>query len=171
MWPPLALWAIIPSLVSILACVFYILDSDFNCAFLLLLSIFCSGISSLALGTAMLKIHVPVLSTALLPGDGLLLPANGSITVLKGQEVDVNIITKGEFKLNYSSGILSHQKHHMIRFSSPLLLMQSQLQLLFIPHCTLFGQILSLLFFIASGLYHLYVVSHPREQAHWELLL
>lgn len=168
---PLALWAIIPSLVSILACAFCVLGRDFLCASLLLLGIICSGISSITFGTATLKIRVPVPSPASPPGDGLLLPADGSVIVLKGQEADVNIITKGEFELDYSNGILPHRKHHMIGVCSLLLMTQFLVQLLLIPLCTFFGQIMYLLSFIASGVYHLYVVSRERDKVQRELLL
>ncbi|KAG8221563.1 hypothetical protein J3R82DRAFT_1805 [Butyriboletus roseoflavus] len=63
--PPLALWAIVPSLVSILACVFSLLGRDFLCASLILLGIISSGFLSFALGTATLKIRVPVPSCSL----------------------------------------------------------------------------------------------------------
>lgn len=168
--PPLALWAIVPSLVSILACVFCLIGRDILCSFLILLGIVSSGFSSIALGTAMLKIRVPVPSIASPPGDGLMFPADGSIIVLKGQEADVNIITKGEFELDYSTGILPHRKHHTIGFCSLLLMTQFLVQLLLIPLSTFFGQILFLTSFIASGVYHLYVVSHQREKVHRQLL-
>ena len=168
---PLALWAIVPSLVSILACVFCFLSQDLLCASLILLGIVSSGFSSLALGTATLNIRVPVPSAASPAGDGLMSREDGSIIVLKGEEADVNIITKGEFELDYSTGILPHQKHHTIGISSLLLMTQFLVQLLLIPLSTLFGQIVFLVSFVASGTYHLYVASHERESVHRELLL
>jgi hypothetical protein len=169
--PRLALWAIVPSLVSILACVFCFLNKDLLCASLILLGIVSSGFSSLALGTATLKIRVPVPSAASPTGDGLMFREDGSIIVLKGEEADVNIITKGEFELDYSAGILPHQRHHTIGICSLLLMAQFLVQLLLIPLSTLFGQIVFLISFVASGAYHLYVVSHEREKVHRELLL
>lgn len=169
--PPLALWAIVPSLVSILAAVFSLLGQDPLCGSLILLGIISSGLSSFALGTATLKIRVPVPSVASPPGDGLMLPADGSIIVLKGKEADVNIITKGEFELDYSNGILPHEKYHTIGATSLLLMTQFLVQLLLIPLCTFFGQIMFLVSFIVSGGYHLYVVSHETGMVHRELLL
>lgn len=169
--PPVALWAIVPSLVSILAFVFCLLGRDPLCASLILLGIISSGFSSLALGTATLKIRVPVPSVSSPPGDGLMLPADGSIILLKGQEADVNIITKGEFELDYSDGILPHEKYHTIGATSLLLMAQFLVQLLLMPLCTFFGQITVLISFVVSGAYHLYVVSHEREEVHRELLL
>lgn len=169
--PPLALCSIVPSLVSILAFVLCMLAQDPLCASLILLGILASGFSSLALGTTTLKIRVPVPSVASPPGDGLMVPGDGSIIVLKGEEVDVNIITKGEFELDYSDGILPHEKHHMIGACSLLLMTQFLVQLLLIPLCTFFGQITFLVSFVASGGYHLYVVSHEREKVQRELLL
>ena len=169
--PPLALWAIVPSLISILACVFCFLSQDPLCASLILLGIVSSGFSSLALGTATLNIRVPVASAASPAGDGLMLSKGGSIIILKGEEADVNIITKGEFELDYSTGILPHQKHHTIGVSSLLLMAQFLVQLLLIPLSTFFGQIVFLISFIASGAYHLYVVSHEREKVLRELLI
>lgn len=169
--PPLALWAIVPSLVSILAFVFCLLGQDNLCASLILLGIVSSAFSSLALGTATLKIRVPVPSPSSPPADGLMLPTDGSIIVLKGQEADVNIITKGEFELDYSNGILPHDKYHTIGATSLLLMAQFLVQLLLMPLCTFFGQITFLVSFVASGGYHLYVVSHERENVHRELLL
>lgn len=168
--PPLALLAILPSLVSILTCVFCFVANDPICASLILVGIVSSGLSSFALGSATLKIRVPVPSVASPPGDGPMFPTDGSIIVLKGEEADVNIITKGEFELDYSTGVLPHRKHHMIGITSLLLMAQFLVQLLLIPRCTFLGQILFLISFIASGVYHLYVVSHERESVHRELL-
>ena len=169
--PPLALWAIVPSLVSIMACVFCFISRDSFCASLILLGIVSSGISSLVLGTATLNIRAPIPSTASPPGDGLMFPEDGSIIVLKGEEADVNVITKGEFVLDYSAGILPHQKHHAIGISSLLLMTQFLVQLLLIPFSTFFGQIMFLISFVASGVYHLCVVSYGRERIHREILL
>ena len=168
--PPLALWSIAPSLFSILACILCFLAQDSLGASLILLGIVSSGFSSLALGTATLKIRVPVPSAASPPGDGLMFPENGNTIILKGEEADVNVVTKGEFELDYSTGLLPHPKHHTIGVSSLLLYVQSLVQLLLIPRCTFFGQIMFLLSFVASGAYHLYVASHEREKVQCELL-
>lgn len=169
--PRLALYAIGPSLISVLACVSCFLCRDYICASLILLGIVSSGLSSIVLGTAALKILVPVPSKASPPGDGLMFPEGGSIIVLKGQEADVNIITKGEFELDYSAGILPHPGHRTIGVCSLLLMTQFLAQLLLIPLSTLFGQILFLISFVASGAYHLYVVSNQREKVQRELLM
>ncbi|KAG6376720.1 hypothetical protein JVT61DRAFT_1738 [Boletus reticuloceps] len=168
--PPLAFLAIVPSLISILASVICFLANDPLCASLIILGIVSSGFSSLALGSATLNIRVPIPSAASPPGDGLMLLDDGSIIVLKGEEADVNVVTKGEFELDYSIGILPHPKHHIIGFSSLLLMTQFLVQLLILPRCTFFGQILFLISFVASGAYHLYVVSHERESLHREIL-
>ncbi|KAF8132292.1 hypothetical protein EV363DRAFT_1416558 [Boletus edulis] len=117
--PPLALLAIVPSLISILASVICFLANDPLCASLIILGIVSSGFSSLALGSATLKIRVPIPSAASPPGDGLMLLDDGSIIVLKGEEADVNVVTKGEFELDYSTGILPASKasHHWIQFA------------------------------------------------------
>lgn len=169
--PRLALWAIVPSLVSIMACVFCFIGRDSFCASLILLGIVSSGISSLVLGTATLHIRAPIPSTASPPGDGLMFPEDGSIIFLKGEEAAVNIITKGEFVLDYSAGILPHPKHHTIGISSLLLMAQFLAQLLLIPFSSFFGQIMFLISFVASGVYHLCVVSNGREKVHREILL
>ncbi|KAH0828628.1 hypothetical protein J3R83DRAFT_2972 [Lanmaoa asiatica] len=167
---PLALWAIVPSLISMLACAFCLVGQDPLGASLILLGIVSSGFSSLALGMATLKIHVPVPSIDSPPGDGLMILGDGSAVVLKGEEADVNIITKGEFQLDYSKGILPHDKHHTIGVCSLLLQAQFLIQLLLIPLTTFFSQIAFLISFIASGVYHLYVASYHRELIHQELL-
>lgn len=170
--PSIALWAMAPSLVNILACVLCFLVRDTIAASLILLGIVNSGFSSLVLGTATLGIRVPVPSQATLPGDGLMFPGDGSIIVLKGEEADVDMITKGEFELDYSTGILAHQNYHIIGIMSLLLITQFLVQLLLIPLCTFFGQIMFLICLVVAGVYHFYVtvVSHDREKVHRELL-
>jgi len=125
----------------------------------------------MVLGGAKLEIRVPVPSAASPPGDGVMFPKDGNIIVLKGKEADVNVVTKGEFKLDYSSGILPHKKHHSVGVSSLLLMVQFLAQLLLIPRGSFFGQILYLVSFVASGVYHLFVASYEREKIHRDLLL
>ncbi|KAN0082663.1 hypothetical protein V8E55_008458 [Tylopilus felleus] len=170
----LALWSIVPSLVSILACVFSFLGHDPLCASLILLGILSSGFSSLVLGSATLGIHA-VVPSAERRGDGLMFPADGSIIVLKGGAPEVGIITeRSEFKPEYASWVLSDSgAYHTIGVSSLLLVAQVFVQFILLPRCTFFGQILALISFLTSSAYHLYVVSvsADREGLHRKVLL
>ncbi|KIJ60767.1 hypothetical protein HYDPIDRAFT_98139 [Hydnomerulius pinastri MD-312] len=76
------------------------------------------------------------------------------------------MITKGKFELEYSSD----PKHEFIALCSLLLMVQFLAQLLLIPLSTFFGQVMYLVSFIASGGYHLFVVSHEREKVQREAL-
>ncbi|KAF9223208.1 hypothetical protein BS17DRAFT_782561 [Gyrodon lividus] len=169
--PSLALVAIAPSLVSIMACVACVLARDQVCAFLISLGIMSSGISSLVFGTATLSFRIPVPSEGSPPGDGLMYPQNSSsLVLLKGDEADVNVVTKGEFELDFSTGLLAHPRNHTIAACSFFLMIQFLAQLLLMPRSTFFGQITYLISFIASGVYHLYVASHEKEKIQRELL-
>ncbi|KAN0082658.1 hypothetical protein V8E55_008453 [Tylopilus felleus] len=167
---PLALWAIVPSLVSIVAYVFCCVAHDLLCASLILLGILSSAFSSFVLGSATLWIRVPVPSLSSPPGDGLMFPADGNIIILQGTEADVNIITKGEFELDFPTWLKSKGRYHMVGVSSLFLMAQFLVQLLLIPRCSFFGQIMFLLSFVASGAYHLYVVSREREKVQQDIL-
>ncbi|KAG9311362.1 hypothetical protein JVU11DRAFT_8469 [Chiua virens] len=163
-------WAIVPSLISIGACVVSALASDPLCASLIFFGIVSSGFSSWVLGAAKLRIRVPVPSPGSPSGEGLMFPESGSVIVLKGKEADVNIVTKGEFELVYPKWIQFGDGYHAIGLSSLLLMAQFIVQLLLIPRCTLFGQLLFLLSLLVSGVYHLYVVSRQREIIQRKLL-
>ncbi|KIJ07530.1 hypothetical protein PAXINDRAFT_182453, partial [Paxillus involutus ATCC 200175] len=167
----LALLAIAPSLVSVTACMTCVLAQDLFCAFLILGGIISSGISSLALGTATLSFRLPNPSKGSPPGDGVMDPQeNGSQIILKGEEADVNVITKGEFELDFSTEKPAHPKHHIVGTSSLLLMILFLAQLLLMPRSTFFGQVTYLISFIASGLYHLYVASYEKTKVQRELL-
>ncbi|KAF9234335.1 hypothetical protein BU15DRAFT_90025 [Melanogaster broomeanus] len=146
--------SVVPSLISILACIACLLVHDPICASLILLGIVSSGISSIAFGTAKLSFQIPVPSKNSPPGDGLMFPKS-ELIILKGDEADVNV---------------ADPDHYTVGVCSLLLMTQFLAQLLLIPASTVFGQITYLVSFIASGCYHLYVASDEKEKVQRGLL-
>ncbi|KAN0082662.1 hypothetical protein V8E55_008457 [Tylopilus felleus] len=169
----IVLWSTLTSVVSILACVFSFLGHDPLCASLILLGILTSGFSSVVLGSATLGIRVPAASLASPPEDGLMFLADGSIIVLKGMAPEVDIINKGEFELEYAPWVLWPGTYQMVGISSLLSVAQVLIQFALLPRCTFFGQILALISFLVSGMYHLRVISlsPDRERLHRKILL
>lgn len=177
--PRLALWSIVPSLASILACVFSFLGHDPLCASLILLGSLSSGFSFLVLGSATLGIYTVVPPTRQ-RADGLMFPEDRTIIILKGDATELGIITGGDvnshFRPEYASSPVLFLRGlatgHMIGISSLLLVVQVFVQFILLPRCTFFGQILALISFLLSSAYHFYVasVSPDREGLHRKVL-
>ena len=106
-----ALVAIIPITCSVAACVFSALVCDWYSFSSILLGIFSSGLASCVIGAGKL-----VLKTVKKPADGCP-PGHGvlfgehDIVVIKGNESDVNAITKGHFDLETDSQEGSKKKN------------------------------------------------------------
>ena len=158
LWTVLA--AFIPILTSIVACIMCAMVADWFSFSMILLGIMSSGVSCLVIGSAELTLDtVTQPAPGAPPGDGMLI-GDDTVIVMKGDEKDVNAITKGRFLLKISG----EPTYDRIGLCSLLLLVQFLLQLLLIPQGSLFGQIMFLGTLGASWVYNSYLSSLEKEK-------
>ncbi|KIK45946.1 hypothetical protein CY34DRAFT_776674 [Suillus luteus UH-Slu-Lm8-n1] len=156
--------AILPIAVSFTACALCGWTNDWFCFSMILLGIVSSGVSSLVIGSARLKLQGVNSAPTAPPGDGMLMDGD-DIVLLLGKEEDVATITRGKFILEYDPWYAA------IGLCSLLLVIQLLGQLLLIPQGTLFGQIMFLSSFAASWTYNLYLSSIDNEYIQERLIL
>jgi hypothetical protein len=162
-----ALLAAIPITISFATSAVSAASGDWLASALIMLGIISSGVSCLVMGSAQLEFasvkeaapHVP-------PADGLLLMRN-DVVILRGEERDIDPITKGKFDLKMGGG----PEFRRIGLCSLLLLAQFLLQLLLIPQATTFGQIMFLSSVAASWAYNSFLASLEQEKIQINILL
>jgi hypothetical protein len=92
----------IPISASLIACALCAYSRDWYCLAMIFLGIISNGLTCLVVGSAsvVLKGVQPAAGTP--PGDGMLVDdSSNHIVILKGEERDVNWVTKGKFRLEY----------------------------------------------------------------------
>ncbi|KAG1763139.1 hypothetical protein EDD22DRAFT_1023963, partial [Suillus occidentalis] len=92
--------AVLPIAVSFTACALCGWINDWFCFSMILLGIVSSGLSSLVIGSARLKLQGVNSAPTAPPGDGMLMDGD-DIVLLLGREEDVATITRGRFILEY----------------------------------------------------------------------
>ncbi|KAG2069291.1 hypothetical protein BDR04DRAFT_1232300 [Suillus decipiens] len=92
--------AILPIAVSFTTCALCGWTHDWFCFSMILLGIVSSGISSVVIGSARLKLQGVNSAPTAPPGDGMLMDGD-DIVLLLGKEEDVATITRGKFILEY----------------------------------------------------------------------
>ena len=93
-----ALFGLLPITVSVVACVICALVYDWISFSMILIGIISSGLASLVIGKGRLVLKSTKPAPGAPPGHGLLM-GEGEMVVIKGEEQDVNVITKGHFDL------------------------------------------------------------------------
>lgn len=155
-----AIFASFPILVSFSTCILCALYADWYCFAMILLGIISSGVTCFVIGSGALGIEtVTKPADGSPPGDGILLKHNG-VVILKGEEKDVNAITKGKFSLKLKGA----PEYTVIGLCSLLLELQFLLQLLLIPQGSLFGQVMFLTSVVASWGYNSFLASLDKEK-------
>lgn len=170
-----ALLGLIPITVSVVTCIMCALVEDWYSFSMILLGIVSSGLTSVVIGKGKLVIKSvknPALGAP--PGHGIL-KGEDEVVVIKGEERDVNAITKGEFDLKTPPTSTDEEKgvvhlHHDIGICSLLLMLQFLLQLLLIPQGSLFGQIMFVTSLGVSWVYNSYLSSLEKEKIQTNLL-
>ncbi|KAF8555590.1 hypothetical protein OG21DRAFT_843597 [Imleria badia] len=171
-----ALLGFIPITASIVTCLTCALVVDWLSFFMILIGIISNGCASFVIGKGRLEITYmkkPALGAP--PGHGILM-GEDEVLVIKGEEADVNAITKGRFYLKMGSGQGDEEKstarnyYHAIGLCSFLILLQFLLQLLLVPQGTLFGQIMFLISLCVSWGYNSYLTSLEKEKIQTDLL-
>ncbi|KAF9236237.1 hypothetical protein BU15DRAFT_50429 [Melanogaster broomeanus] len=154
-----ALCALFPITVSVVTCLVSGMINDWYCASMILLGIISSGLASFVIGSGKLYLKTNNTPAPGAPaGDGILVDGNTAL-VIRGEEKDVNAITKGSFELQ----IGGKPTYHQIGMCSLVLIIQFLLQLLLIPQGSLFGQIMFVTSLAVSWMYNSYLSSLEKE--------
>jgi hypothetical protein len=172
-----SLMAFLPTTVSIVTCIMCALVYDWLSFSLILIGIVSTGYASLVIGQRKLVIKSVKPAPGAPPDHGLLM-GDGEVVVIKGEERDVNVITRGRFDLeSYTDQWGDEEKctarkrraitapnYHGLGACSLLLLSQFFLQILLIPQGSLFGQIMFLVSLAVSWGYNTYLLSLEKEK-------
>ncbi|KAG1752153.1 hypothetical protein EDB19DRAFT_1672247 [Suillus lakei] len=142
---------IIPTAASIMACVICFRVRDWLSFTMILLGMVSSGTTSLIMRTGKIthkrgKRGKP--ADGVPPGDGMLL-SDTRIIILRGEEGDVNAVTKGKLRLELKRGY--------ILLCAFIASSQITLQLVIMPFGSLPGQLMFLLSLLVSGASNLYL--------------
>ena len=170
-----ALFGLIPITTSVVTCLMCALAWDWFSFSMILIGIISSGLASLVIGKGRLVItSVKNPASGVPPGHGILM-GDDEVVVIKGEERDVNAITKGRFDLKTDSKQGDEEKgtvrsYHAIGLCSLLLLLQFLLQLLLVPQGLLFGQIMFLISLGVSWGYSSYLSSLEKEKIQTDIL-
>ncbi|KAF8547133.1 hypothetical protein OG21DRAFT_959906 [Imleria badia] len=173
--PNNALFGLIPITTSVVTCLMCALVFDWYSCSMILIGIISSGLASLVIGKGKLVItSVKNPAAGVPPGHGILM-GEDEVVVIKGEERDVNAITKGRYDLKTHSkqGDLEKgavRSYHAIGLCSLLLLLQFLLQLLLVPQGMLFGQIMFLVSLGVSWGYSSYLSSLEKEKIQADIL-
>ncbi|KAG2346425.1 hypothetical protein BDR05DRAFT_928725 [Suillus weaverae] len=160
--------AVLPIAVSFTTCALCGCTYDWFCFSMILLGIVSSGIFSVVMGSARLKLEGVNSASPAPPGDGMLMDGDNTVLLL-GKEKDVATITRGRFILEYDRWPIIDE-YNAIGLTSLLLVIQLLAQLLLIPQGTLFGQIMFLVSFAASWAYNLYLSAINSEDIQEQLI-
>lgn len=141
---------IIASAASIIACAICASVEDWLSFRMILLGMVSSGITSLIMCTGNITLERLKPADGVPPGDGMLL-SDTRIVILRGNEEDVNAVTKGKLRLKLKGG------GYTLLLCAFIALLQVTLQLVFMPFGSLTGQLMFLLSLLVSGGCNLYL--------------
>ncbi|KAG1856380.1 hypothetical protein DFJ58DRAFT_342275 [Suillus subalutaceus] len=155
-----ALLAAIPITISFATCGISAASGDWLAFALIMIGIISSGVSCLVMGSAQLEFaSVKEAAPGVPPADGLLIMRN-DVVILRGEEKDIDPITKGRFDLKMGGS----PEFRRIGLCSLLLLAQFLIQLLLIPQASTFGQIMFISSLAASWAYNSFLASLEQEK-------
>lgn len=141
---------IIASATSIAACAICASVEDWLSLKMILLGMVSSGITSFIICTGNITLERLKPADGVPPGDGMLL-SDDRIVILRGNEEDVNAVTKGKLRLKVKGG------GYTLLLCVFIALLQVTLQLVFMPFGSLPGQFMFLLSLSVSGGCNLYL--------------
>jgi hypothetical protein len=118
---------------------------------MIMLGIVCSGFVSFILSTGKITLGDQLKpARGAPPGDGILL-SDTHIVILRGNEEDVNAVTKGKLRLKLIGG------RYTLLLCTLFVSLQVALQLVFMPFASLPGQLIFLLSLLLSGACNSYI--------------
>ena len=160
--------ALIPTIVSLVTCAFSGRYGDWYCSSVILLGIFVNGLSYMVVGSGELIFTHPPPKNGLPAGDGFLATPE-QIVLLRGKEGAVDSVTRGKFTLHFNNDLL----FRAIGICSMLLMLQTLVQFLLIPQCSLFGQFMFFGSILVSWLYSVgfYSVHKHKERIQRKVLM
>ena len=171
-----AFYALFTIFSSVVTCVMCALVYDWFSFSTILIGIICGGLATSVIGEGKLDIRtVKRPAPGAPPGHGILIE-EGGVVVIKGEEQDVSIITKGRFELKTDSKPVDEEKggnqphYHAIGLCCLVLFLQSLLQLLLISQGTFFGQIMFVISVSVSWGYNSYLSSLDKEKLQTDIL-
>ncbi|KAG0699401.1 hypothetical protein DFH29DRAFT_48879 [Suillus ampliporus] len=142
--------SMIPITTSFAACVICASVEDWLSLVMILLGIVSSGITSFIMSAGKITLERRKPADGVPPGDGMLL-SDMRIVILKGNEEDVNAVTKGQLRLKPKGG------RNTPLLCASIALLQVALQLVLMPLGSLRGQSAFLLSLLTSGACNLYL--------------
>ncbi|KAG1740545.1 uncharacterized protein EDB91DRAFT_1133068 [Suillus paluster] len=142
--------SIIPIATSFAACAICAIAEDWLSLAMILLGMVTSGITSFVMSTGKITLERLRPADGVPPGDGMLL-SDTRIVILRGNEEDVNAVTKGKLRLNLGGG------RKILLLCASIALLQVTLQLVLMPFRSPQGQLAFLLSFLMSGACNLYL--------------
>ncbi|KAI6032703.1 hypothetical protein F5J12DRAFT_181997 [Pisolithus orientalis] len=161
-YPPIV--ATIPILASVGTAVACGVFEDWFSFSLIVLGILVNGISCIVIGAADFIFQYPIPRVDV-PGDGILVSEKDKeIIVLKGSGDAANSITLG-------SATLSFRWRYWIKWCTILLVLQLIAQILLIPQCSLFGQIMFIGSLGVSWAYNMWLSSIDKESIQSEVFV
>ncbi|KAG1860002.1 hypothetical protein C8R48DRAFT_774701 [Suillus tomentosus] len=146
----------IASAASIAACAMCASVEDWLSFKMILLGIISSGITSSIMSTGNITLERLKPAHGVPRGDGMLL-SDTRIVILRGNEEDVNAVTKGKLRLELKGG------GYTVLLCAFIALLQVTLQLVFMPFGSLPGQLMFLLSLLVSGACNLYLSANEDE--------
>ena len=162
--------ALIPITSSAVTCIMCALSHDWASFAAILIGILTGGCASLVIGNGKLVIKCGKRPGR--PGHGILMEKN-EVTVIKGGEQDIHVITEGRFDIQVDSEQGEKEtvpNHTNIGICSFFLFLQSIAQLLLVSQGTFFGQIMFLLSVAVSWWYNSYVSLLEVEKIQTKML-
>ncbi|KAH9945263.1 uncharacterized protein BXZ73DRAFT_38442 [Epithele typhae] len=160
-------FTIFPIGITIAASILSLLIAEDWFAFGLICSgALANGISRAVLGLVDITVDCPQSSTDSPPGDGVLGGEGTNIVVVLGPQKTIDVITRGAFRCN-----IERYSIYPLFLACVLLALSFLAQLVLVPACTVFGQLMFLASLIASWLYTLYLSSSERKHLQGTILL
>ena len=162
-----SLFAHIPILISLAACILCGLYEDWISFSMILVGMLSNGISCWWIGSGRLTFSHPTPAKGSPSACGILNADGDHIVILKGPEGAVNCVTRGKFSLKYQCS----DNFQRIGLCSLLLTVQFLAQLLLLPQGKKFGQIMFLVTLAVSWMYNSYLASIDCEGIQRHILI
>ncbi|KAG1802050.1 uncharacterized protein HD556DRAFT_1438093 [Suillus plorans] len=148
--------SMIASATSIAACAICASVEDWLSFKMILLGIISSGITSFIMSIGHITLERLKPAHGAPRGDGMLL-SDSRIVILRGNEEDVNAVTKGKLRLELKGG------GYTVLLCAFIALLQVTLQVVFMPFGSLPGQLMFLLSLLVSGVCNLYLSTNEDD--------
>ncbi|KAI6167791.1 hypothetical protein EDD17DRAFT_1751206 [Pisolithus thermaeus] len=155
---------LLPISVSLTTCALCGLYGEWYAFSMILLGILARGLTCVIIGSGNLLFVHPQSAKGSPRGDGIL-GCDHELVLLKGNENDVNAVTRGRFSFSFGS---KHARR-MVELCSFLLTTQAVAQLILVPQSNLFGQLMFVVSIAISSLYNMFSPSSDEVEIRQEI--